>query len=187
MEENLKQQTSNCIKIVVFGPESTGKTTLATQLVAHYNAVYVPEYARIYAAAKKTKGLLLTEKDVLPIAEGQMQLENTLSSNASSLVICDTDLLETKTYASLYYPTFHNESLTKYANENTYNLYFLTYIDVPWKADGIRDMPMHREQTFMHFQNMLETNNKPYVLLRGSQEERLQKAITAIDKVLKES
>ena len=46
MEKNLKQTESTCLKIVLFGPESTGKTTLAKKLARHYNSVWVREYAR---------------------------------------------------------------------------------------------------------------------------------------------
>ena len=80
MEKNLKQQPSNCIKIVLFGPESTGKTTLSGQLARHYNSVWVPEYAREFLQNKWNDERKTCEpKDLLPIAKGQMQLENKLS------------------------------------------------------------------------------------------------------------
>jgi HTH-type transcriptional repressor of NAD biosynthesis genes len=183
MEENLKKQRRTSLKIVVFGPESTGKTTLAKQLAEHYSAAFVPEYARIYAEAKQQKGEKLTSEDVLPIAKGQLRLECKASGN--QLLICDTDILETITYARLYYPEFKNETLEKYARKNTTNFYFLTYIDTPWEADGIRDLPHKREQSFLEFQQTLKTYNQPHVLLKGSIEERFQKAITEIDKLLK--
>nr|WP_317045233.1 ATP-binding protein [Formosa algae] len=55
MEEYLRQSPSNNLKIVLFGPESTGKTVLAKQLAAHYNTVFVPEYSRTYALEKLKK------------------------------------------------------------------------------------------------------------------------------------
>ncbi|MBC8755558.1 ATP-binding protein [Kordia sp. YSTF-M3] len=181
MEENLKKRSGNCLKIVVFGPESTGKTTLATQLAAHYKTTIVPEFARIYAEAKQQKGEKLTSEDVLPIAKGQLRLE--CKASGSELLICDTDILETITYARLYYPEFKSETLQKYATKNTANLYFLTYIDTPWKADGIRDIPHKRAEAFQEFQQTLKTYNQPHILLKGSAEVRLQKAITEIDKL----
>ncbi len=181
MEKNLKKQCKSSLKIVIFGPESTGKTTLATQLAEHFNAAYVPEFARIYAEAKQQKGEKLNSKDVLPIAKGQLRLECKASGN--SLIICDTDILETITYARLYYPEFKSETLQKYAAKNTTDLYFLTYIDTPWEADGIRDLPYKRAAAFREFQQTLKTYNQSYVLLKGSAETRLQKAITEIDKL----
>ena len=182
MEENLKKQRRTSIKIVVFGPESTGKTTLATQLVAHYNATLIPEYARIYAEAKQQKGEKLTSKDVVSIAKGQLRLECKASGN--QLLICDTDILETITYARLYYPEYKSETLEKYAKKNTADFYFLTYIDTPWEADGIRDLPHEREKSFLEFQQTLKNYNQPHILLKGNKEKRFQKAIMEIDKLL---
>lgn len=182
MEKETKKQQKNSFKIVVFGPESTGKTTLATQLSEHYNAAFVPEFARIYAEEKHKKGEQLTSADVIPIAKGQLRLECKASGN--SLVICDTDILETITYARLYYPEFKSETLQKYAAKNTADFYFLTYIDTPWEADGIRDLPHKRVVAFQEFQQTLQTYNQPHKLLKGSAEVRLKKAITEIDKLL---
>lgn len=183
MEKNLEQQSRSRIKIVVFGPESTGKTTLAKQLATHYNAAYVPEYARIYAEEKRQKGEVLTSKDVLPIAKGQLRLECKADENA--LLICDTDILETITYARIYYPEYKSKTLEKYVGKSTANFYFLTYIDTPWEADGIRDLPHKREETFLEFQQTLETYNQPYKLLKGNMETRFQKAVETIDKLLR--
>lgn len=183
MEKQLKQQVSSCIKIVLFGPESTGKTTLAKQLAAHYKTAYVPEYARQYAAQKHAKGERLTKADVLPIAIGQMQLENQTIQQTKNLLICDTNLLVTQVYAKVYY-SYANPILKKYAIQNHYHIYFLTYIDTPWKPDGVRDKPNERDVIFQEFKNALVQHNKPYVLLKGNQEIRFQTAIRHIDKLL---
>ncbi len=104
MEEKLRQQPSNCIKVVLFGPESTGKTTLSIQLARHYNSVWVPEYAREYLQDVWNNERRTCEpKDLLPIAIGQMKLENELAQKTDSVLICDTDLLETKVYSEAYY------------------------------------------------------------------------------------
>ena len=102
MEEYLRQSPSNNLKIVLFGPESTGKTVLARQLSAHYNTVFVPEYSRTYALEKLKSNETLTAEDVMPIAKGQIFLENELSQKTNKLLICDTNLLETKVYAEVY-------------------------------------------------------------------------------------
>ncbi|NNK73794.1 MAG: ATP-binding protein, partial [Flavobacteriaceae bacterium] len=88
MEEKLKQQESNCLKVVIFGPESTGKTTLSEQLARHYNTVWVPEYARQYLQDKWNNERKTCEpKDLLPIAVGQMELENKLAKKTDSVLI----------------------------------------------------------------------------------------------------
>lgn len=186
MEERFKQQPSNCIKVVVFGPESTGKTTLSMELANHYNTVWVPEYARTYLQKKWDATRKICEpEDLLPIAEGQMKLENALAQETNSVLICDTDLLETKVYSEAYYLGYCDPILEKYALENTYDLYFLTYIDTPWELDDLRDKPNERESMFQAFESALITNNRPYVLLEGNKKERLETAVTYIDKLLK--
>ncbi|WP_299105802.1 ATP-binding protein [uncultured Winogradskyella sp.] len=185
MEKKLRQQSSNCIKVVLFGPESTGKTTLSRQLARHFNSVWVPEHARAYLQDKWNNERKTCEpKDLLPIAIGQMKLENNLAQKTDSVLICDTDLLETKVYSEAYYQGTCDPILETYALKNFYNLYFLTYIDTPWEADDLRDKPDERERMFKAFENALKTYNKPYVILKGNKKERLETAIKHIDKLL---
>lgn len=184
MEEKLKQQPTNCLKIVLFGPESTGKSTLAKQLAQHYNTIFVPEYSRIYAEEQLKKNRILTEDDVMPIAVGQMALENELAPAANQILICDTDLLETKVYAEAYYGGINNAILDKYAVENKYDFYFLTYIDIPWEADNLRDKPNDREAMFEAFQTALDTYKKPYIILKGSMTQRFETAIALINNLI---
>ncbi|AXT18391.1 nicotinate-nucleotide adenylyltransferase [Flavobacteriaceae bacterium AU392] len=186
MEEKLKQQPSNCLKIVLFGPESTGKTTLSKQLAEYYNTNWVPEYAREYLQNKWNLEQKICEpKDLLPIAIGQMKLENKLVQDANKILICDTNLLETKVYSEVYYTEKCDKILSKYAIENTYNLYFLTYIDTPWEVDDLRDKPNERDQMFKAFESTLIKYNKPYILLKGNKEERFKKAIKHINDLIK--
>jgi NadR type nicotinamide-nucleotide adenylyltransferase len=185
MEEKFKQHPSNIIKVVLFGPESTGKTTLSEQLALHYHSVWVPEYAREYLQNKWNKvGKTCEPKDLLPIAEGQMRLENKLAKKANKILICDTDLLETKVYSEAYYIGHCDPILEKFALENTYDLYFLTYIDVPWEKDDLRDKPAERERMFQYFKDTLEKYNRKYVILKGDKNTRLKTAIQHIDKLL---
>lgn len=185
MEEKYKQQSANCVKVVLFGPESTGKTTLSRQLARYYNSVWVPEYARDYLQNKWNNERKTCEPDdLLPIAEGQMKLENELAQKTDTVLICDTDLLETKVYSEAYYIGTCDPILEKYALENTYDLYFLTYIDTPWEADDLRDKPNDREEMFEAFQNELIKQNRPYVLLKGNKKERLDTAVKHINKLL---
>ena len=116
MEEKFKQQPTDIIKVVLFGPESTGKTTLSEKLARHYNTVWVPEYAREYLQDKWNNERKTCEsKDLLPIAEGQMRFENDLATKATDLLICDTDLLETKVYSEAYYLGYCDPILEKHA------------------------------------------------------------------------
>jgi len=185
MEEKYRQEPSDILKVVLFGPESTGKTTLSEQLARYYNTVWVPEYARDYLQDKWNNERKTCEpQDLLPIAEGQMRLENELSKKATNILICDTDLLETKVYSEAYYIGDCDPILEKYALENTYDLYLLTYIDIPWEADDLRDKPGEREEMFSYFQGTLEKYGKNFITLKGNKKARLEKAINHIDQLL---
>lgn len=185
MEEKFKQEPTKLIKIVLFGPESTGKTTLAKELAEHYKTHWVPEYMRTYLEQKWNAYNRSCEiEDLRAIALGQMASENELSKSANRVLFCDTNLLEIKVYSEVYYQGYCDPMIAKYAKENTYDLYFLTYIDVPWEADVLRDKPFEREQMYSNFKKALQRYNKPYVVLSGSLEERLNFAIKQVDKLL---
>jgi len=186
MEKKLRQSRgTNVIKVVIFGPESTGKTTLSNQLARHYNTVWVAEYAREYLQDKWNNERKTCENsDLLPIAIGQMQLENELVKKADKVLICDTDLLETKVYSEEYYGGFVDPDLDKAAIKNSYDLYLLTYIDTPWEEDDLRDRPEQRKEMFDAFENALKKHNRPYIVLKGNKQTRIKTATKAIDALL---
>jgi NadR type nicotinamide-nucleotide adenylyltransferase len=185
MEEKLKQQPANIVKVVLFGPESTGKSTLSELLARHYNTVWVPEYAREYLQDKwNNQRKTCEQKDLIPIAIGQMGLENELAKKADKILICDTDLLETKVYSEEYYGGFVDPDLDRAVTESQYELYLLSYIDTPWEADDLRDRPTQREEMFRAFERALVNNQRPYVILKGKVKERMNTAVQAIDRIL---
>lgn len=186
MAEKLAQRPSSVLKIVFFGPESTGKTTLAEMLAEHFETVWVEEYMREYLQKKwDTQQKICEPEDMLPIAQGQMQRENELTGKANRLLFCDTDLLELKVYSEAYYDGFCDPQLLKHALNNRYDLYFLMYIDVPWTPDDLRDKPYDRVGMFKRFEEALQQAGKPYVVLKGDLEERFQTAVSEINKLLK--
>ena len=185
MEKELKQDPINLVKVVLFGPESTGKTTLSKQLARHYNTVWTPEFAREYLQKKWNNERKTCEvSDLVPIAIGQMRLENRLAKRADKVLICDTDLLETKVYSEEYYGGFVDEKLNKASEENNYDLYLLTYVDTPWEEDDLRDRPGLRLEMFTAFENALKKHHKNYILLKGNKETRLKEATLAIYKII---
>jgi len=186
MEKNLRQKKSDILKIVLFGPESTGKTTLSIELAKHYNTVWTPEYAREYLQEKWNDVATICEiEDIIPIAIGQTKLENDLLSKANKIIFCDTNILETKVYAEEYYENYSNEILNEAVENLNYTLYFLTDIDIPYEQDDLRDRPNQRQEMFDAFKNALEKHNNPYVILSGSKNIRLNKAIETIDNLIK--
>jgi HTH-type transcriptional repressor of NAD biosynthesis genes len=185
MEKNLKQQESHILKIVLFGPESTGKTTLSKELAKRYNTVWAPEFAREYLQKKwNDAATICAVEDIIPIAIGQTKLENEQLLKANKVLFCDTNILETKIYAEAYYKDYSNKELNEAVNRLQYTLYFLTDIDVPFEEDDLRDRPNQRQEMFDLFKNGLEKHQCNYQILSGTLETRLEEAKKTIDTLL---
>jgi len=171
-------------RVVVTGSECTGKTTLADDLARQFGTVCVAEYAREYLDRKvATTGLPLDERDVEPIARGQIAAEDRGAATAKGLLVLDTDLVSTTVYARHYYgacPTWIDQA----ARDRRGDLYLLCDIDVPWVADSVRDRPHHREHIHALFVEALNTLGAPYVLIRGSWAARLTTAVAAVSELL---
>ncbi|WP_035645398.1 DUF4301 family protein [Flavobacterium sp. ASV13] len=183
MEKNLRQQKTTIIKIALFGPESTGKTTLAKQLAEYYETEWVPEFARDYLQEKWEENQhICVADDMMPIAYGQTALENEKLSQAKKYLFCDTNLMVTKVFSEMYYG-FCDPLLNEAALEHEYDLFFLTDIDVPWEKDDIRDTPDGRETVFSVFKQSLIQTKKPFIILSGNKESRLAKATAIIEEL----
>ncbi len=169
------------IRVVVTGSECSGKTTLARALAAHYQAVWVPEFARQFVI---DKGAAPEYEDVEAIARGQIALEDERADEASRLLIKDTDLLSTLLYSRHYYgdcPQWIDEAFEKRAAD----LYLLADIDIPWVPDGEqRDRGERREKMHELFRRALVDRRFTVAEIRGSRGERLEAAVSLIDRLV---
>lgn len=180
-------------KVVLFGPESTGKTFLAEGLAKHFNTVWVPEFARGYLETKKaiydpnaqSAEEICQYHDLLPIVIGQILSEDIQLKNANKLLFCDTNFLQTIVYSKHYFNKTEDwiENL-KYSRH--YNLYLLTEIDIPWVPDPLRDRPEARELMLKLFKSELENTNQNFKTIKGDFESRLKLAIKITEEFLAE-
>ncbi len=188
MEKNNQQPkttSKNLLKVVFFGPESTGKTTLSQDLAAHFNTSWAAEYMREYLQEKWDVSKEICQKeDLIPIAMGQMKNEAYAEKKANRVVFYDTNLLQLKVYSEVYYNGYCPPEIKKEALNRVYNLYFLLYIDIPWEADDLRDKPNDREMMFQHFERELKENNISYITLNGEYSNRLETAKRLVENAL---
>lgn len=163
-------------RICLFGPESTGKSTLARQLAKHFQTVYVPEYAQILLAQQQGE---LTESDLKIIAQGQLAAETALARQANRYLFCDTDLLTTVLWSRELYG--HSESwLEQAATRQHYDLTLVCSPDVPWVDDVHRLRPETRETFYQNCLELLESHQRAYVCLAGNWEQRWQQSLAAL-------
>lgn len=174
MEKDLIQQPSLCKRIAFVGPESTGKTTLSERMAFLHRTEWVREYMRLYLQEKWDKQrAVCTWEDLLPIAKGQVHLENEALSRAEQYLFCDTCLLELVIYSYIYYGKCE-PIIEQHALSHKYDHIFLTYIDTPWVADDLRDKPHEREEVFAFFKDFLEKKSIPFHLLKGNLDDRVE-------------
>ena len=170
-------------KIVITGPESTGKSTLCAALAAAYQTVWVPEYAREYI---ENLGRPYNEADLLQIAKGQMQAEDEIEAQAKTILICDTDLYTIKIWSEHKYNRCHAWILEEIARRK-YDLYLLANIDIPWTPDAQREHPEPEMRTYFYnaYRDTVIQSGMSWYDISGTSEERLKKAMTAIDSIYK--
>src|SRR5690606_29013505 len=119
-----------------------------------------------------------------PINEGQSKNETFAENNSEKVVFYDTNLLQLKVYAEIYYNGNCPEAIRQQALEKNYDFYFLLYIDTPWESDDLRDKPHEREKMFQRFKNELDKQKLPYQIIKGTFPERIKTVTTAIEKLL---
>ena len=164
-------------KIAVIGPECTGKSELSEFLAAHFDTAWVPEYARTYIDNLPRP---YEQSDLLSIALGQLNLEDSMATKANRVLICDTNLYVIKVWSMFKYGSVHPEILREIATR-PYDLYLLTNVDIPWVADPQREHPDKREQLFEIYLNEMQGQPVPYKIISGDRETRKLSAIKAIE------
>lgn len=189
--------TCRCMmkKVVIIGPESTGKSTLCTQLANHYDTLWCPEYAREYLIKH---GMSYAYDDLLTIAKGQLALEDkyaeevrksgrrkVLPDKSFGLLFIDTDMYVMKVWCEFVFGKCHRFILDQII-ERKYDLYLLCNIDLPWIKDELREYPdlERRQQLYAMYKDIMINQQVPWVNIYGTYEERLAKAIEAIDSQL---
>jgi NadR type nicotinamide-nucleotide adenylyltransferase len=187
-------------KIIVIGPESTGKSTLCKQLAERYNTLWCPEYAREYLLKN---GINYTFNDLLTIAQGQIELEkkydllctiydvetkdqipNTEDQIPNSkLLFIDTNLYVMKVWCEFVFGKCHQFILDEIESRK-YDLYLLCNVDLPWVKDELREYPDEktRQELFAIYKNILANQSTPWYVISGNNEERFSSAVEVVNR-----
>ena len=191
------------IKVAVIGPESTGKSTLCELLAQHYNTQWCPEFAREFLL---THGTDYTYDDLLYIAKGQLAMEDEyvqsivnsresgvnsrsndsqLIAHGSPLLFIDTEMYVMKVWCEFVFGNCHRWVLDQII-ERKYDLYLLCNTDLPWVKDELREYPdlKTRDQLYHIYKDIMINQSTPWMDISGDHDERLQKAIKAVDQLM---
>ena len=174
-------------KIVILGPESTGKSSLCEQLATHYNTIWVKEYAREYL---HQHGINYQYEQLYEIAQGQLLAEDHAAQKmhqqkqASHLFI-DTDMYVMKVWSEIVFNKCDNRILTHIAKRK-YDLYLLCNTDLPWVEDDLREYPdlKQRQKIYQFYKDAMINQHVPWIEISGDYDLRFETATKAIETIL---
>lgn len=180
----------NILKIVVTGPESSGKTTLATALAAALHTRCVPEFARTYLTHL---GRPYERNDLKNIYLGQVAWEVWYAQQLSHQttlqpLVCDTDWTVIHVWEQYKFGSSDPQSPTSrppFSILHSPFLYLLCSPDIPWQPDPLREHPGEREVLFGMYEKLLHDIKARHVVVSGSPERRLQIALAAVEEVMR--
>ncbi len=165
-------------RIAILGAESTGKSTLAAALAAHYQTLWVPEYLREFV---ETEGRTPQEHEQIGIATMQVAREERAMGAANRLIFCDTTPLMTAIYSHFYWGRV-DAPLAALARSRSYDFTFVTAPDGLWVADGLQRESAAVQQ-LIHVQLLaaLAQSHTRYLLLAGDVQARVQQVASHLN------
>jgi len=168
-------------KIVITGPESTGKSILAKKLSEHFGQANTEEEARAYLNELERP---YNYHDLYNIAKRQIATEDAFLNSDISMLFCDTDLITIKIWSEVKYGKVDARILRLIENRY-YDFYLLCYPDIPWVPDPLRENPHNRHELFELYMEELLNYGKKFIVIEGSDyHKRIGTAIQAVDRFL---
>jgi NadR type nicotinamide-nucleotide adenylyltransferase len=173
------------VRVCVLGAESSGTTTLARDLAAHFGTVWVPEFGRLYYEARQTQPgpLRWDAEEFALIAAEQNRLEDALARRCGRLLVCDTDAFATRLWQERY-QGYTSAAVARAADGRRMDLYLLTDCGIPFVQDGTRDGAHLRERMQGRFAEELRATGRPFLPVAGTPRERLARAVAACEQLL---
>lgn len=168
------------MKIVITGPESTGKSRLTKALAEHFNSPFVAEYARQFL---EQSGGQYTKDDLVTIAKGQIALEEEVGKASTDLILCDTSLEVVRIWSEWKYKTCDRFILDE-ALKRKPDLFILLKPDIPWIPDPLRENPDNREEIYEKYQEVLKEYDTRVIEIGDYWQARLHQAIGEISSLI---
>lgn len=173
-------------RVVIIGPESTGKSTLCQYLSEVYDSLWCPEFARAYLTKNGTD---YTYENLLEIAKGQLTQEDSYyhkmeqKSKKDSFLFIDTDMYVMKVWSEYVFNRC-DPFILKQIAERKYDFYLLCNTDLPWTKDEMREYPDQkpRQEQFLIYKDLMIHQNIPWTEVSGSGEDRWKNARIAMEK-----
>jgi nicotinamide riboside kinase len=169
------------IKIIITGPESTGKSTLAKSLSNYLKEPFVPEFSRYFIPTLKES---YTAANLVDIARGQLFWHQLYKSNTNKVLLCDTGVEAIDIWFQYRFGDIDAQIRELFtADEDCF--YLLCKPDIPWVDDPLRETPHQRPQIFDSFVSLLNQFGKNYYIIEGQHEEdRFHCALDHLKKIL---
>ena len=167
------------LKVVILGTECTGKTTLTEKLAKYFNCSFVSEAGRDIIANSNS----FTFNDLYLVAsEHATRIDKSILAD-SPLVIIDTDIHTTKSY-SLFTFEKELEISTDIYNSNRANIYLYLNNDIEYLQDGTRLSEADRNLLDLSHRQVLTNHNIEIIEVKGDWDERFEKAVEQINKLI---
>ena len=172
-------EKTNCSfmrKIVITGPESSGKSTLLNDIENKIGLKGVPEFSRIYIDELERP---YVKDDLLFMAKGQLELENYYRDKNDQILLCDTDLLTIKIWSEYKYGSCESFIIDQ-LKKNLPDLYLIASPEIPWEPDPQREHPTDRDKLFEIFKQEIIGFKIPYEIIKGDPVQRLDRFLQLI-------
>lgn len=175
------EKGNQLVRIALIGPESTGKSVLCEQLAAHYQTAWVREFARHYLPTLSRPYQL---NDIVWIGKKQSEQESELAEQANQCLFIDTEYINLKIWCEEVFQEVP-DWIRERCNKPQYDLYLLTFPDIPWQSDPLRENEHRRDYLFMRYKEALDNIAAIYSIVSGTGNDRFNTALAAVEKFLK--
>lgn len=163
-------------RIVLTGPESSGKTTLTRALGNRFQVPCALEYARHYL---EKHGPGYDYEIVHEIARGHLMYQKQQVAESADLAFFDTDLLNFLVWCEVVFGRCE-PWLREAAADEREHVYLICQPDLPWHYDPLREAAEGREDLFDRHLAAVRSTGRSYRIISGTGIQRWERAVAAV-------